>query len=87
MGLYSDLTDEELATEIAAFRTARRDVIMGAGGGVGAVKRITDGDRTLEYTSANLGDLDRELNALLAEQERRTNPLGRTGRAIEVEFD
>lgn len=88
MGLYSDLTDEELAAEIAAFRAARRAVVLGGDGGVGTVKRITDGDRTIEYTAANLGMLDAELKALLAEDARRKDPFGRgSGRAIEVEFE
>ncbi len=84
--IYSSYTDEELAAEIAAFRAARRAVLMGSGDGVGAVKRVSDDFRTLEYTSANLGDLDRELRALLAEQERRLGGRG-SGRAILVEFD
>jgi hypothetical protein len=86
MGLYSDLTDEELTAEIAAYRLARRDVIIGGGGGVGTVRKVSDGDRTLEYTRANLRDLDIELKALLNE----TEPPGRSsggGRAIRVEFD
>lgn len=83
--IYSSYTDDELATEIAAFRQARRDVLI-ASDGVGTVKRISDGDRTVEYTSANLPALDRELKALLAEQDRRSNPCG-SGRAIAVEFD
>lgn len=86
MGIYSSLSDADLATEIAAFRLARRDVILGGAGGVGMVKRITDGDRTLEYTSANLHALDSELQALLREIERRADPY-RAGRAIGVEFD
>lgn len=89
MGMYSDLTDAELAAEIAAFRAARREVIMPGAGGVGVVKRISDGDRMLEYTTANLGALETELKALLAEQARRdAGMFGRgTGRAIQVEFD
>jgi hypothetical protein len=86
MGIYSDLTDAELAAEIAAFRAARRAVILPGSGGVGVVKRITDGDRTLEYTQANLGSLDEELARLLAEQERRANG-GYGGRALGVDFD
>lgn len=85
MGIYSDLTDAELAAEIAAFRAARRNVVLPGAGGVGVVKRITDGDRTIEYTSANLGALDDELRELLAEQERRANG-GYSGRAIGVDF-
>lgn len=84
--IYSDLTDEELADEIAAFRQARRDVLMGDGGGVGTVRRITDGDRTLEYTSANLGALENELKQLLIERSKRDGTYV-PGRAILVEFD
>ena len=87
MGIYSSLTDEELTAEILEYQAARKAIIMGGDGGVGTVKRITDGDRTIEYTSANLGALNSELSALLAEQARRTSPSGGTGRAIEVEFD
>lgn len=83
MGLYSDLTDNELDTEIAAFRAARRSVII-AGDGVGTVRRITDADRTIEYTRANLRDLDVELDRLLREKDRRAN--GGCGRALPVEF-
>lgn len=84
MAIYSDLTNEQLTAEIAAFRTARRNIILGGDGGVGAVKRVSDGDRTIEYTSANLAALDTELKTLLAEQNRRN---GRGfGNAIEVEF-
>jgi hypothetical protein len=83
--IYSSMSDADLAAEIAAFTAARRAIILGGAGGVGSVKRITDGDRTLEYTSANIDALNRELSALLAEQARRE---GRSsGRAIEVEFD
>lgn len=82
MGLYSALTDTELAAEIAAFRATRREVVLS---GVGAVKRVTDGDRTIEYTGANVAGLDRELQALLDEQARRKFG-GNTGRAIGVEF-
>jgi hypothetical protein len=85
MGIYSSLTDEELAAEILEYREARKAVTLGGNGGVGTVKRVTDGDRTIEYTSANLGALDRELRALLAEQSRRST--GSAGRAIAVEFD
>lgn len=85
--MYSDFTDEQLATEIAEFRAARKSVLIGEGGGVGAVKRIFDGERRLEYTAANLGDLERELRGLLAEQQRRLQPWGASGRAIQVEFD
>jgi hypothetical protein len=84
MGLYSDLTDEQLDAEILAFRNARRAVII-SGDGVGTVRRITDADRTIEYTRANLRDLDVELQALLREKDRRAN--GGCGRAIGVEFD
>lgn len=84
MGMYRSLTDLELQTEIDKFRAARSAVILGSDG-VGSVKRVTDGDRTIEYTSANLGALDRELRALLAEQSRRAT--GSSGRAIQVEFD
>jgi hypothetical protein len=86
MGLYSDLTDEQLDVEIAAFRDARRSVLMPGAGGVGVVKRIRDADRQLEYTSANLADLNRELQALLNEKNRRING-GGGGQAIAVEFD
>jgi len=82
--IYEDLTDEELAAEIAAFRAARRSMLLAGGDGVGVVKRIRDGDRQLEYTDANKGDLDRELQALLTEKARREGRY--TGRAIEVEF-
>lgn len=88
MGLYSDLTDAELAALITQYRQARSAIILGGAGGVGAVKRVTDGDRTVEYTSANLRDLDKELQALLDEQARRSDPYGRgAGKAIRVEFD
>ena len=87
MGLYSDLTDDQLAAEIASYRDARKAIVLGTGDGVGAVKRVTDGDRTVEYTQANLPALERELNALLAEQARRASPTGIAGRAIQVEFD
>ncbi len=83
--IYSDLTNDELTAEIAAFRAARRAVLLPGTGGVGVVKRVTDGDRTLEYTQANLGALDSELRALLAEQARRAGRIG--GNAIEVEFE
>lgn len=85
MGIYSDLSTEALTAEIAAMRTARRDIILGSGGGVGAVKRISDGDRTIEYTSANIGGLETELRNLLAELNRRTGNY--TGNALLVEFD
>jgi hypothetical protein len=86
MGFYSDLTDEELTAEIAAYRLARRDVIIGGGGGVGTVRKVSDGDRMLEYTRANLRDLDIELNALL--KNRAAGPIhAADGRAIRVEFD
>jgi hypothetical protein len=85
MGLYSDLTDDELDAEIAVFRQARRDVIVPGNGGVGRVSRITDGDRTLEYTAANLDALERELQALISEKARRNSQWG-SGRAIGVEF-
>ena len=85
MGIYDDLTDQQLADEIAAFRTARREVLF-SNGGAGAVKRITDGDRTMEYTSANLPALESELKALLTEQAKR-NGTYVPGRAIQVEFE
>lgn len=85
MGIYSDLETEDLATEIAAMRQARRDILLGAGGGVGSVKRVSDGDRTIEYTSANIGSLETELRNLLAEMNRRTG--ASTGNALLVEFD
>lgn len=85
MGLYNDLTDAALDAEIAAFRQARRDVMFPGGGGVGTVKRVTDGDRTIEYTSANLRDLERELERLMREKDRRGH--AGCGRAIGVEFD
>lgn len=83
--MYSHLTDTQLAEEITAFRTARREILF-ASGGVGVVKRITDGDRTIEYTSANIGALESELKALLKEQAKR-NGTYRPGQAILVEFD
>lgn len=85
MGLYSDLTDVELDAEIAAFKQARRDVMFPGGGGVGSVTRVTDGDRTIEYTAANLRALELELQALLREKDRRSNP--GCGRALGVEFN
>jgi hypothetical protein len=85
MGLYSYLTDDQLDAEIEAFRQARRDVMVPGAGGVGTVKRVTDADRTIEYTSANLRDLDYELERLLREKDRRSNR--GCGRAIGVEFD
>lgn len=85
MGIYSDLTTADLTAEIAAMRAARRDIILGSGGGVGAVKRVSDGDRTIEYTSANIGALETELRNLIAELNRRTGQS--TGNALLVEFD
>lgn len=87
MGIYSGYSDAELAAEIVAYRTARRNVLTGAdGSGVGTVTRIRDGDRQIDYTGANIGALDRELTALLREQARRLNG-GIGGNAIEVEFE
>lgn len=86
--MYDDLDDAELDAKIATYRAARESIILGGDGGVGTVKSVADGDRRIEYTAANLGALETELKALLAEKNRRTDPYGRgSGRAIEVEFD
>lgn len=80
MGIYSDLTDEALAAEIAAYRAARKEMTLGQG-----VAVIAGEGRRVEFTKANRADLDAELRALIREQDKRAGRRG-GGRAIEVHF-
>lgn len=82
MGRFSDLSVEQLQTEIADYRAAIKAV--SAGGGVGVV--AAEG-RRVEYVGPNVDHARRELRDLLAELARRPGFEDRKGTgAIELEI-
>jgi hypothetical protein len=80
MGMYSDLTAEELDEEIAILRQARRDIL-----GPEKISKIAGEGRSIEYSRGDMKTLERSLRDALAERARRSG--GGSGGAIPVEFD
>ena len=81
MGLYSGLTDQELAAKITRYMTAIEEVDLGGGVGV-----IAGEGRRMEITAANANSARRTLDELILERDTRANG-GRTpGRAIGMRF-
>jgi hypothetical protein len=81
--IYTSLSDQELTDDIAAFRSARRELMLGAG-----VAVVAGEGRRLEFTRANQGSLDAELKNLIAEGQRRgLIPYSPSGGSINLEFE
>lgn len=79
MGMYSDLTDEELSAKIAKYRQAAEDLDIGE-----QVAVVAGEGRRMEFTRANSRRLLATLKALIREKDRRSGT-NRNG-AIEVYF-
>lgn len=78
MGLYEDLTDEELAAEITAYREAIRKVELND------VGVVAGEGRRLEFTSGNLRDARDTLRNLMSERRRRGGVIGGGSIALEI---
>ena len=81
MGLYSQMTDQELADKISKYMAAIEEAELGGGVGV-----VAGEGRRMEFTSANLDAAKRTLDALVLERDRRGNNGRIPGRAIGMRF-
>jgi hypothetical protein len=80
MGIYTSLSDEDLANEIAEYRAAVKKASLG---GVG---KVAGEGRMIEYVQGNIGDARLALRELYAEAARRGLDTGPSGSAIAVEI-
>lgn len=78
--IYESMTDQALAAEIADLVAAKKLAMHG-----GDVGEVRGEGRLMKYTAANMGELNRELDAALREKARR-DPNFQPGSALQVEF-